>query len=259
MKTVVLIFGIGLLLASCRQKESGEVSRERTSSDQVFQYSLFTALANKIYKGTLTVGKLKEKGNLGLGSFNGLNGEMIVLDGIVYQSLADNTIREPENNELITFTTVTFFENDRVVALNEVADYDVLKEKIKEELPYLNYIYAFRIKGEFKYIKCGGAEKQEEPYSKTLNQVLVNRPVFEAENVNGTLVGFWFPEYIGNVNVVGFHLHFIADDKSIAGHVIEFRSANLLAGIDYVSGLEIQLPETEEFRNTSFDLSLGYN
>ena len=76
MKKLVLIFSIGFLFVSCQQKNTGEVPQEQVSSDQVFQYSLFTALANKVYDGNLKVADLKEKGNLGLGTFNGLNGEI---------------------------------------------------------------------------------------------------------------------------------------------------------------------------------------
>jgi acetolactate decarboxylase len=77
--------------------------------------------------------------------------------------------------------------------------------------------------------------------------------------VEGTLVGFWFPEYVGGVNIPGFHLHFISADETKAGHVLEFEAANLKLEIDQSSGLEFDLPETEAFKTEIFDLSQGYN
>lgn len=254
MKQLFLIFILNYLAFACVQQKPA-----KNLSDQIYQYSVFTALANKVYDGPLTVDNLKEKGDIGLGTFNGLNGEMIVLDGTIYQLPADGTIRQPVGSDLVPFAVVTFFEPDKQLKTDTPTDYNTLKTFIENNLPSTNLGYTFRIEGDFSYLKCGSAESQKKPYEKTLSQALVGRPVFEKENISGTLVGFWFPEYMDNVNVPGFHLHFVSNDKNMAGHVLEFNAAKLDIAIDICSGFNIELPETVDFMKAEFDLREGYN
>jgi acetolactate decarboxylase len=229
------------------------------NTDRVYQYSLFTALANSIYDGTLTVAGVKTKGDMGLGTYNGLDGEMIVNNGKVYQFPADGKVGLPDDKAPVPFTVVKFFQPDFAVETGSVTDYSAMKTLAEKQFSSPNYIYALKVTGTFTRIKCGSAEKQELPYEKTLSEAIADRPVFEWNNIQGTLVGFWFPEYVGVVNIPGFHLHFISADETKAGHVLEFEAANLKLEIDQSSGLEFDLPETEAFKTKIFDLSQGYN
>jgi acetolactate decarboxylase len=252
------IIGLVLFLNAC-QPANEKAVEVKTNNDQIFQYSVFAALTNKIYDGDFTVAGVKQNGDLGLGTYNGLNGEMIVLNGTVYQLLADGTIRQPEDSELVPFTVVTFFDKDQQLELAGPSNYHDLKEFIENRLPSPNWGYALKISGTFDSLKCGGATKQEKPFTKVLSDALANRPVFEKANVTGTMVGFWFPEFVGKVNVVGFHLHFISDDEKTAGHVMDFQASNLQIEIDYSNDFRVVLPDTEQYKNADFDLSLGYD
>lgn len=259
MKSRIFLFTLIITILSCNNQDKKNDSTPQTKSDKIYQYSVFTALANKIYDGNLTVADVKAKGDLGLGTYNGLNGEMIVLDGKIYQLLSDGTVRQPEDSELVPFTVVTFFETDEMLELSQNSNYSELKTFIERNLPSENLGYAFKIKSNFEYVKCGGAVKQKIPYTKTLSEAIVDRPTFEKENVTGTIVGFWFPEYIGKVNIAGFHLHFVSDDEKFAGHLFDFRTSNLQIEIDYCDGFDIELPMTNDFEKADFDLSQEYN
>lgn len=249
----------GLLAASCSAPKIATPVSKTENTDRVYQYSLFTALANSVYDGNMTVAGVKTKGDMGLGTYNGLDGEMIVNNGKVYQFPADGKVKMPEDYSLVPFTVVKFFQPDFVVETGTITDYPALKKLAEKQFSSPNFIYAIRVTGTFSRIKCGSAEKQHEPYEKTLAEAITNRPVFEWLNVEGTLVGFWFPEYVGGVNLPGFHLHFISADETKAGHVLEFEAASLKLEIDQSSGLEFDLPETEAFETKIFDLSQGYN
>lgn len=248
----------GMLVASCSTRKQSAPAADFENTDRVYQYSLFTALANSIYDGNMTVAGVKTKGDMGLGTYNGLDGEMIVNNGKVYQFPADGKVKMPADSSLVPFTVVKFFRPD-ITVKTETIDYPVLKKLAVKQFSSPNFIYALKVSGTFSRIKCGSAEKQELPYEKTLSEAIVNRPVFEWKNVEGTLVGFWFPEYVGGVNLPGFHLHFISADETKAGHVLEFEAANLKLEIDQSTGLEFELPETESFKTKIFDLSQGYN
>ena len=256
----ILWFAVaGLLVASCSTQKMAAPGFKTENTDRVYQYSLFTALANSIYDGTMTVADVKTKGDMGLGTYNGLDGEMIVNNGKVYQFPANGKVTMPTDKTLVPFTVVKFFQPDFVVETGTVTDYPELKKLAEKQFSSPNYIYALKVTGTFTRIKCGSAEKQALPYEKTLSEAIANRPVFESENIQGILVGFWFPEYVGGVNIPGFHLHFISADETKAGHVLEFDAANLKLEIDQSSGLEFDLPETEAFKTKVFDLSQGYN
>lgn len=259
MNRILLLATAGLLVASCSTQKMAAPGFKTENTDRVYQYSLFTALANSVYDGKLTVAGVKTKGDMGLGTYNGLDGEMIINNGKVYQFPADGKVSMPTVKSLVPFTVVKFFQPDFVVETGTITDYPALKKLAEKQFSSPNYIYALKVSGTFTRIKCGSAEKQDLPYEKTLSEAIANRPVFEWNNIQGTLVGFWFPEYVGGVNIPGFHLHFISADETKAGHVLEFEAANLKLEIDQSSGLEFDLPETEAFKTKIFDLSQGYN
>ncbi|MEN8116792.1 MAG: acetolactate decarboxylase [Bacteroidota bacterium] len=258
MKSKLIIFVAIILIAGCNKVNKTETGND-IKSDKIYQYSLLTALANKVYDGNLTVADVKEKGDLGLGTYNGLNGEMIVTDGLVYQCLADGTVQVPDDSELVPFTVVTFFEEDQKMEIGAVSSFNELKSEIENHLPSKNIGYAFKIEASFKTLKYASANRQEKPYTKTLSDALVDRPLFDVENISGILVGFWYPEYIGKINVEKFHFHFISNDKNLAGHVMDFEASNLKIGIDYCDGFDIELPDNKGFETADFDLSQKYN
>jgi acetolactate decarboxylase len=220
--------------------------------DMIFHYSVLKALDNGVLEGKMNVGELKKHGDLGLGTFNSLDGEMVVLDHVVYRITSGGKIMQPEDMVLVPYSVITFYHQDDTLSLNGEINYPALKAFIDRRVPSRNLFYAFRISGEFEYIKCGGAGKQEKPYNRSLTEMLAERPVFEANNIRGTLVGFWCPEYIGDINTVGFHLHFLSDDHTLGGHLMEFTARSLLIGYDSKSIYKIQLPETEDFRKAHF-------
>lgn len=247
---IILIVIIGLSCSLPEQKTEECCSSSCCQEDEyVFQYSLLAALNDKIYVGDFPVKKLKEHGDLGLGTFNYLSGEMVVLDGTVYKVLPEGKIVEADNEEMTPFAVVTKFNVDKSVTLNDVPDFATLREKLEENLISDNLFYALKIKGEFEKVKCGGVPKQTRPFKKRLMDLLSppNRPIYETENISGTLIGIWSPAYMIDINMPGPHLHFIADDKSIGGHCIEVSIKKAEAGIDIIRGYQIKLAETEEF------------
>jgi len=222
------------------------------NKDMIFHYSVLKALDNGVLEGDMTVGQLKKHGNFGLGTFNHMNGEMVVLDGNIYRITQEGKIVEPGDAILIPYSIVTLYDQDGKYSMEGEITYPSLKTYVAEKLPSLNNFYAFRITGEFEYIKCGGANAQNKPYNRTLNQMLADRPVYEGRNITGTLVGFWCPAYIGDINTSGFHLHFISDDHTLGGHLIEFNAGSLNLEYDIKLEYKILLPDTEIFRDATF-------
>ncbi len=226
--------------------------------DMIFHYSVLKALDNGVLEGNMTAGRLKKHGNFGLGTFNRLNGEMIMLDHVVYRISPDGKIIQPGNETLIPYSVVTFYTQEDTMSMNGEINYQALKSYVARRLPSQNLFYAFRIRGKFDFIKCGGANMQDKPYNKSLLEMLADRPLYEGKNITGTLAGFWCPAFIGDINTAGFHLHFLSDDHNFGGHLMEFTAQSLELGYDVKSVYKILLPDSEIFRKAPFR-STGVN
>lgn len=266
-----ILFSLGcLLFLSCGEKTKsenlepeekirGDSTIENTKKSDVFyHYSIWWAFVNKVFEGDITAGELKTKGDIALGSYNLLDGELIMLDGKLYQAKENGEVMEPNDSLKVVYANAAFFDKDGSFNIDKVDNYEILRDKINKQLPSKNFFYAFKIKGNFKYMKCGGLHKQTPLFEEGLDVLIPNRPIFERENFSGTMVGFYCPEFIGNINVAGFHFHFVSDDETFAGHVMEFEAENLTVEFDKMNQYQFVLPETEGYENVGFDKEFQY-
>ncbi|RAJ10251.1 acetolactate decarboxylase [Arenibacter echinorum] len=265
MKTIsISIFILFLIssLTSCNDNITKKISGNDVSEIEVleefYQYSIWYAFVNKVFEGDLTVKELKRKGNIGLGSYTMLDGELVMLDGIPYQIKEDGTVYVPSDNAKIVYANAGFFREDHSFNIDDTLGFDELRRRINENLPSKNMFYSFKIHGKFNWMKCGGLHKQEPPFTDGLDVLIPNRPVFTRDNFEGTIVGFYCPEFIGNINVGGFHFHFISDDLKFGGHVMEFEAETLEVSMDEMHEYKFVLPDTDAFRNVGFETEFQY-
>ncbi|WP_440947251.1 acetolactate decarboxylase [Methanosarcina sp. T3] len=238
--------------------ESVEDSGSGTGSgdiDVLYQVSTIDALLQGVYDGVLPVAELETHGDFGIGTFDGLEGEMLALDGNYYQIKTDG-IAYPVSGEMTTpFATVTCFEADENFRLEEPANLSELEAFLDMNLPSENLFYAARVDGNFSYIKARSVPRQEKPYPK-LADAVSTQSVFEFENISGTLVGFRAPEYVKGVNVPGYHLHFITADRSAGGHVLDLEMDNGDVSLDITSAFFMELPTSGDFYNVELGQDL---
>lgn len=90
------------------------------------------------------------------------------------------------------------------------------------------------------------APRQAKPY-RPLTEALQEQATVEFKNVTGTIAGFRSPDYAQGISVAGYHLHFITDDRSGGGHVLDLTSEDATLAIDHSSDLHVELPETSAF------------
>jgi acetolactate decarboxylase len=217
--------------------------------DVLFQVSTLGALQEGVYDGVVALGELKSHGNFGIGTFDGLDGEMTELDGKFYQIKADGKVYKMADTVKTPYAVVTNFKADLKLDLDKPMDYKQLQELILSSLPSKNIIYAVRVTGNFQYVKTRSVPKQSKPYPR-LVEVTKNQPTFEMENINGTVMGYWLPEYLSGVNMAGFHFHFLSDDKNKGGHLLELQMIKGVLEIDYSYGIKLILPTQSDFFNT---------
>jgi len=211
----------------------------------LYQVSTSTALVEGIYQGAVTVGTLRQHGDLGLGTFENLDGEMVVVDGEVFQVRCDGTVRKCEDSMLAPFAVVTPFEPEASVSLESCLDLGAVTSRFDQLRTSDNLFFALRVDGHFDSVRTRVVCKTHNGVP--LVQAAAVQPEFEFHDIKGTLVGFWTPEYAKTVNIPGYHLHFISDDRKSGGHLLQCRGTNLRLQIQSEGDFHVALPETEDF------------
>lgn len=228
------------------------VETVEAGNDVLYQVSTLDALLQSVYDGVVSFEELETHGDFGIGTFDGLEGEMLALDGDYYQIKTDG-IAYPVSGEMTTpFATVTSFEADENFRLGEPVNLTEFEEYLDSNLPSENLFYAVRVDGNFSYLKARSVPRQEKPYPRLVDAVST-QAVFEFENVSGTLVGFRTPEYVKGVNVPGYHLHFITTDRGAGGHVLDFELEEGDAAVDITRAFFMELPKSGDF----YEVELG--
>jgi len=211
----------------------------------LYQVSTATALVEGIYQGAVRVGTLREHGDLGLGTFEDLDGEMVIVDGHFFQVRGDGSVREVDDGVLSPFAAITRFAPEPAVTLDECPDMSHLTFGFDRLRHSDNILFALRVDGKFDYVHTRAMCRTEEGVP--LVRAAAVQSEFEFRDVSGTLVGFWTPEYAKMFNVPGYHLHFVSTDRTHGGHLLQCRGANLRLQIQREGDYHLALPETEDF------------
>lgn len=242
--TRILLSAVLIFLTGCAAAQT----------NQIMQVSTIDAILAGAYDGTMSLEDLRRYGGFGIGTFDRLDGEMIVLDGIIYQAKGDGTIHTPNLSGTTPFASVVTFENDRTVEISETTDYKTLTAMIDRAVPNMNIFCAVKVTGTFATMKVRSVPAQKKPYP-PLTEVTKHQAVFNLNNVSGTIVGFRSPGYVKGISVPGYHLHFISDSRDSGGHILDFSLAKGIAEIDECNRFLMILPEGSHDFGT-IDLSI---
>lgn len=232
------IAGMGLAL--------GAAGCAGPTRNTLYQVSTIDALLAGTYDGDRTLGELRRHGDFGIGTFDNLDGEMVLLDGVFYQVKADGTVAKPDLRGETPFAAVCAFRPEGTIAIRPGAGLTAVETRLDKEMPNRNLFYAIRIDGTFKTMRTRSVPAQERPFPR-LKDIAATQPVFDLRNVTGTLVGFRCPPFVAGVNVPGYHLHFLSQDGAKGGHVLGFELVTGTAQVDELDRFVLQLPGTEDF------------
>lgn len=221
------------------------------TAPSIYLCAPINALVEGIYEECIPFTEIKKHGNFGLGTFDQLDGEMVMIDGDIYQMTADGRVREVDDTALTPFSAVTFYEPGAHFDFDEPLDEEAFEAYLLSLLPSPNIFYAIRIDGTYDYIKTRSVPKTE--CYVPLVEVAAHQPVFEFNDMEGTLAGFFTPRFMGSVSVPGLHLHLLSADRQHGGHLLACRPRNGRIGIQPLYTLEMGLPTTEYYLNWDFN------
>jgi acetolactate decarboxylase len=220
----------------------------------ITQTSTIDVLLAGVYDGEMSCGELLKHGDFGIGTFDKLDGEMIVLGGHLYQVKSDGRVYRPADSLTTPFAAVCRFQADKVVPLPQKLDYPRLQQVLDSQLADPQLFYAIRITGHFATMRTRSVPAQEKPYP-PLAKVAETQPEFAMKDISGTIVGFRCPMYVKGINVPGYHLHFLSDDGKKGGHILGFELDQGRAEIDRCNKFMLIMPENSK-ELSRLDLSL---
>ncbi len=211
----------------------------------IFQVSTSGALVQGVYSAATTIGDVRKHGDFGLGTFVGLDGEGILLDGTAYRAASDGSLSVVPDSTPAPFWVATKFRADLTETLADIESWADLCARLTALRPSENLLAAIRLDGVFDFIHVRVACKAEPGAS--LVEATSHQAEFEFEHLEGTLVGFFTPAYARTINVPGYHLHLLDAARSRGGHVLEVRAKSLRAALHTTSDLHLVLPENAAF------------
>ncbi|MBE6719692.1 MAG: acetolactate decarboxylase [Ruminococcaceae bacterium] len=217
---------------------------------KMFQVSTLQALMLGYTKSVITVEELLKHGDTGLGTFEDVDGEMIVLDGHCYQAKSDGTIYEADGKTGVPFCAVSFMNTNSEFDIENVSSIEDLKQFLDvaiDEAFALNSMHVVRVDGLFNKVMARSEDGLKSRHVELKKILENNQQDFCFENIKGTLVCVYFPDYMDGINAPGWHLHFVSADRTCGGHVFDIDLKHGKVEFSRISTIEIKFPATAEF------------
>jgi acetolactate decarboxylase len=224
-----------------------------TATGKMIQLSTLSALSAGVYDGAPeTMNVLQRPNAYGLGTFDKLDGEMIVMDGVAYRVGVDGKVNKPANSTPIPFAAISVLDTPDIAAdLGKIANRAELEAFILSKLPSLNYPILIVVDGRFADVKTRSVPAQQKPYLPLGEVCAAQQKVFELGEQEGTLIGFYCPSYMAGFQAVGFHLHFLNSSHEAGGHVLDFALESGKLRLQILTSFQAILPATDsDFANS---------
>ena len=249
-----MALAVSALVGACGTANPSEGSA--ADRETIRQVSLLQGLTFGDYEGSRTVKEVKTMGDIGIGTFDALNGELIMLEGTIYRAAGDGSVEAVDDAETIPFCDVTFFDCDESETLTNIQGISELKEELNQTVSELgtNRFYFIRMDGTFNTMNVRSELAQTQPYKPLAKVLETDQTFFDYSDIKGTVVGLYCPDYMDRLNAVGWHFHFISDDRNSGGHILDLKFDQAELKWDYTDGFAMILPENEMFRE--FDLTV---
>ncbi len=227
---------------------SDKPATENLTTDAVTQFAVLDALLAGAYESGITVAEVRERGDLGIGCCEHLGGEVIILDGEAYECTLDGPPARMADDDILPFVDVCpAYHRPRSEVAS--ADLDELTRTIEAQLVSRNLFHAVRLDGVLAMLRIRVTRRQQHPY-RPLAEVTRDQVETDLVDARGTLVGFWAPSIYQGITVAGLHLHFLADDRSVGGHVLDVTvDAGALSVVAYPR-FHLHLPTDPQFLRT---------
>ncbi len=213
----------------------------------IVQAGTIGSLMQGNYTGSTTFAELETTSDLGLGTNNGLGGELVVLDGKFYLADEHGDVKRLVLTDKTPYATLAKFTPQQAFSVQHLDSLSALEQDLDKRLSSQNLFYVIKVDGEFSYLKARSIKAPNKPYLPLDQLVKTNQRVFEFNNVKGTLIMFKSPTFMSQVTVPGYHVHFISADRKKAGHVFDVKITNAKISIMETNQFDLLLPTNQEY------------
>ena len=215
-------------------------------ANRLYQTSTMTALLGAVYDGETTMAELVRHGDFGIGTFDALDGELILLDGVVHRFRDEGAAELVQPDVKTPFACATFFEPEQTVRIDQPVTKHAFEQLVDRIIGNDNLFAAVRVTGVFEDMETRTVFRRSDPYPPMLD-VVKRQPTLKLGAARGVLMGFRTPPYMQGINVAGYHLHFLTGDKQRGGHVLNYRLLEGVVEVATMSDLAIDLPRSKAF------------
>lgn len=212
------------------------------------QFAVLDALLAGAYETGLPVAEARSIGDFGLGCVDHLGGEVVILDGAVIECTLDAPPVEMHDDEILPFAIVCRFPDVAPVGVQR-RDLAGFTASVDAALISRNLFHAVRFDGVLSEVRVRITPRQHHPLPK-LAEVTSHQVETVQMAVRGTLVGFWTPAIYQGIAVGGLHLHFLTEDRSFGGHVLDLTVEAGDLRVAAFTRFDLRLPTDELFLRT---------
>lgn len=215
--------------------------------DAFYQVSTLNSLMLGNFDGVVTVEELLKHASWGVGTFEGLDGEAIICDGHVYDGRADGTCTEQDGAALLPFCSAAAFSDAATrFSVGECTDLTAVEASLDAVRTNDNLWGLVAVHGLFPSVRWRSCPKQQKPY-RPMEACAREQREFQAQDQVGWVIGIYVPPYMAGVNMPGWHLHFLSEDRRRGGHLLDV-SVEIGAGrFESYHELELVVPTSETF------------
>jgi acetolactate decarboxylase len=192
----------------------------KSEGHRMYQISTSNALVEGVYSGGIASQYLLQHGDFGLGTFENLDGEMVIADGAIYQVHSDGSVLRRHDDFQIPFAVITRFREEELFETGPVASLHDLEKACDPHRESANLFYAFRVDGVFERVHARAVSAVGT--GTRLVDAARKQGEFEFSNVEGTLV-------------------------CKGGHVLDLRAVKLRVGVQMLCEYDVRLPDQGSF------------
>ena len=163
-----------------------------------------------------------------------------------------------KDTDTIPFSNITFFEKDFSAKLKNLSSKSDVESRLNEIVNKngANSFYMVKIPAEYNEILIRSEAKQNPPYPTLVQALEATQKEVTLKNIRGTIVGLYCPQFMSSLNSVGWHFHFISEDKKFAGHVLEMNIKSGEVQFDKTEKFAMCLPSKKNFNKLNFNTDL---
>ena len=165
--------------------------REKHGTSETFSIQYLRCPNGGSVRGSFTIGELLEHGDLGVGTLDSIDGELIVLDGKAYQAKGSGDhpeIVEVSLDAKVPYAAVVPHQAEVIFRQRFEMTDEELEARIESYYDGENLFRSIKIHGDFAKMHVRMIPKST-PEMK-FAEVATHQPEYTRENVTGTIVGF---------------------------------------------------------------------